>query len=81
MILYIYLFDSDKNGNLSSSDTAVLLKFDRLYSLELYNFVLSNAIYKSIYNIMTIQKRYIKQFEEHIMIRANQEDSNTKRNI
>ena len=35
----IYLFDSrskDKNGNLSSSDTAVLLKFDSLYSLENY---------------------------------------------
>ena len=32
----IYLFDShikDKNGNLSSSGTAVLLKFDTLYSL------------------------------------------------
>ena len=35
----IYLFDShskDENGNLSSFVTAVLLKFDTLYSLENY---------------------------------------------
>ena len=34
-----YIFDSnskDENGNLSSSGTAVLLKFDSLYSLENY---------------------------------------------
>ena len=44
MILYLYLmvlylFDSrskDENGNLSSSGTAVLLKFDTLYSQENY---------------------------------------------
>ena len=41
-----YLFDSlskDENGNLSSFGTAVLLKFDTLYSLE--NYVRSNYYY------------------------------------
>ena len=36
---YIYIFDShskDENGNLSSSGTAVLLKYNTLYSLENY---------------------------------------------
>ena len=38
-IISTYLFDlhsKDENGNLSSSGTTVLLKFDALYSLENY---------------------------------------------
>ena len=58
MILHIYLINKDENGNVSSSGTAVLLKFDTLQSLEKsYQVsllqclptasVLSNTIYKS----------------------------------
>ena len=49
----IYLFDShskDENGNLSSSDTAVLLKFDSLCSLENYiQSVYYNAYSRTLY--------------------------------
>ena len=47
----MYLFDLDANENLLSSDTAVLPKFNRLYSSEIYDFVVSNAIYRSFYKI------------------------------
>ena len=47
----MYLFDLDANENLLSSDAAVLPKFNRLYSLEIYDFVVSNAIYRSLYKI------------------------------
>ena len=49
----IYLFDchsKDENGNLSSSGTAVLLKFDLLYSLENYiRSVYYNAYPRTLY--------------------------------
>ena len=49
----IYLFDchsKDENGNLSSSGTAVLLKFDVLYSPENYiRSVYYNAYLRTLY--------------------------------
>ena len=49
----MYLFDSlskDENDNLSSSATAVLLKFDTLYSLENYiRSVYYNASSRTLY--------------------------------
>ena len=56
----IYLFDShsqDKNGNLSSSSTAVLLKFDSLYSLENY---IRSVYYNAYPRTLYFQVQFIK---------------------
>ena len=56
----IYLFDSDskdENGNLSSSGTAVLLKFDLLYSLENY---IRSVYYNAYPRTLYFQVQFIK---------------------
>lgn len=62
----MYLFDLDANENLLSSDTAVLPKFNRLYSLEIYDFVVSNAIYRSFYKISWQSRKDISSSSKKI---------------
>ena len=56
----IYIFDShskDENGNLSSSGTAVLLKYNTLYSLENY---IRSIYYNTFLLTLYFQVQFIK---------------------